>query len=556
MCLQKFLLPWSKLFVFMKKVLIVIFLIFSLSLSGTTYYVSTNGSDAANGLTVGTAWLTWQKGFNALVVGDKLYIRGGIYYPGGVLNGESFNGVRVSNRNGVAGKLITVSAYPGETPILDCINITQSGYHSGLILEDCNNWDIKGLTIRNVIEYQNGGSYNYPVNGWAIVNCSNITIEQCNIYGSAHGFTGGQSDYIYYINCDSYENHDQHDNGGLANGFSMVVSSGKHVFYKGCRAWLNSDDGFDMFTNTAGGGYITFENCWAFENGSFGGAKGNGAGFKTGLCVDPPIGGVQRILNRCLSFHNIIGFDESQDSGAGIPHTIYNCTSFNNSHGFNFGYGGNSIDIIRNNISYNEKIGGLGSNTVDHNSWQNGLSVSDADFISLDSDQAKEARQADGSLPDMTFLHLTALSDLIDAGIEVGLPFNGKAPDLGAFEFESGLDAPLPVLISSVVENATPSLLEMTYDLSLNNLVIPATSSFNVMVNTHIRSVILVSISGHKVQLTLESAVSFDDNIIVSYTKPSVNPLKSVSGTKAESIYNNSVTNNCKDPDKPIVLEK
>ena len=31
-------------------------------------------------------------------------------------------------------------------------------------------------------------------------------------------------------------------------------------------------------------------------------------------------------------------------------------------------------------------------------------------------------------------MHLAADSDLIDAGLNVGLPFNGPAPDLGAFE--------------------------------------------------------------------------------------------------------------------------
>ena len=43
-------------------------------------------------------------------------------------------------------------------------------------------------------------------------------------------------------------------------------------------------------------------------------------------------------------------------------------------------------------------------------------------------------RLADGSLPDLDFLKLSPDSDLIDAGVNVGLPYNGSAPDLGAFE--------------------------------------------------------------------------------------------------------------------------
>jgi hypothetical protein len=44
------------------------------------------------------------------------------------------------------------------------------------------------------------------------------------------------------------------------------------------------------------------------------------------------------------------------------------------------------------------------------------------------------ARQADGSLPVVPFLRLAATSKLIDKGTNVGLPYNGAAPDLGCFE--------------------------------------------------------------------------------------------------------------------------
>ncbi|WP_246083869.1 carbohydrate-binding protein, partial [Nonomuraea diastatica] len=43
-------------------------------------------------------------------------------------------------------------------------------------------------------------------------------------------------------------------------------------------------------------------------------------------------------------------------------------------------------------------------------------------------------RQADGSLPVLPHLRLAANSTLIDKGTDVGLPYTGPAPDLGAFE--------------------------------------------------------------------------------------------------------------------------
>ena len=47
---------------------------------------------------------------------------------------------------------------------------------------------------------------------------------------------------------------------------------------------------------------------------------------------------------------------------------------------------------------------------------------------------AAAPRQPDGSLP-AGFARLVSGSDLIDKGLDVGLPFNGSAPDLGAYEF-------------------------------------------------------------------------------------------------------------------------
>ena len=75
--------------------------------------------------------------------------------------------------------------------------------------------------------------------------------------------------------------------------------------------------------------------------------------------------------------------------------------------------------------------------------------------------------------------------------------------------------------MSSVIENATPALLEMTYSITLANIV-PVSSAFSVRVNSAARTVTAVAISGTKVQLTLASPVVYGDVVTVSYTKPSV----------------------------------
>jgi hypothetical protein len=74
-----------------------------------------------------------------------------------------------------------------------------------------------------------------------------------------------------------------------------------------------------------------------------------------------------------------------------------------------------------------------------NNSWNKGFSVSNADFESLDLSLATVKRNADGSLPETALFRLKSTSALIDKGVNVGLPFQGKAPDLGAIEFKGSL---------------------------------------------------------------------------------------------------------------------
>lgn len=100
-----------------------------------------------------------------------------------------------------------------------------------------------------------------------------------------------------------------------------------------------------------------------------------------------------------------------------------------------------------------------------------------------------------------------------------------------------------PTYVSSVVENATPSKVEMTYDLSLAN-IIPSASAFSVMVNTLSRTINSVMITGNKVQLNLSSAINYGDIVTLSYTKPSTNPLQTAAGGMASSFSAQPILNN------------
>ena len=120
----------------------------------------------------------------------------------------------------------------------------------------------------------------------------------------------------------------------------------------------------------------------------------------------------------------------------------------------------------------------------------------------------------------------------------------GQAASISARSVTNNCISNIPAFTRAVVENATPFIIDMTFSLSLANIV-PSVSAFNIQVNSAVRNVTSIAVSGIKVQVTLERPVKFGDNITLSYTKPAVNPLQSISGGQAASIHAISVTNNC-----------
>ncbi len=108
--------------------------------------------------------------------------------------------------------------------------------------------------------------------------------------------------------------------------------------------------------------------------------------------------------------------------------------------GTNFALGGDlnsgQEHVLKNNIllSGNNTIANA---TEENNTWNSQFSVSEADFESLDTSLSTAQRSTDGKLPETQLFRLNSTSDLVDAGVDVGLSFNGKAPDLGPFETDN-----------------------------------------------------------------------------------------------------------------------
>lgn len=125
-------------------------------------------------------------------------------------------------------------------------------------------------------------------------------------------------------------------------------------------------------------------------------------------------------------------------------------------------------------------------------------------------------------------------------------------PSIGVYESGSAVSSPvMPLYQSSVVENTTPAVLQINYNLALAN-VVPAAAAFSVTINSVSVTPGTIEVSGSSIKLTLASAVKYGDIINVSYTKPASNPLQTSTGGQASSISGKQVTNNLVNPNKAV----
>jgi parallel beta-helix repeat protein len=401
----------------MYKYALFLMVFFSGIMFGQTLYVSTTGSDSNAG-TIDAPLATPQAAMAKLSSdgsGAMIWVRGGTYKTSTQLK---------TSKNGVSGNLNKMWAYPGEKPVFDFTGLNDRGIYLSK-----NYWHFKG------IEECNAGS-----NGICISSSGYNIIEGCVAHDNGlEGIklTGTNAHDNLILNCDSYRNYDAVNHGEDADGFAAKTGTGTGNVFRGCRAWNNSDDGWDFYSNSTGG--LTLDSCWSFRNGiniwGDGSWAGDGDGFKLGGAGTT----AEHYLTNCLSFDNSLSGFAQNHSIAG--QTMINCTAYrNNQNTFSFyeaATGGTLLHhVLKNCISYGGNGVSLYSTTVQvTNSWQQAFSLSDADFSGVDTAGVTGPRNADYSLPKLAFMHLSSTSKAIDKGTDVGLPYYGAAPDLGAYEY-------------------------------------------------------------------------------------------------------------------------
>ena len=258
-------------------------------------YVAPQGDDAAAG-TIDAPLATLPAAYRLTEGGDTVCFRGGTY---NVTDSQvmKIKGVYAFvfalEKAGTAEHRTCYMGYPGERPVFDFSALMLDGKHRfaafylGADYVHLRNFDIVGVPVR--------------IKGHTQSECvsarrgSHCIVEDIAMHdGMAIGYYQKRGSHNLVVDCDAYNNYDVYSEGpygGNVDGFGCHVFDTFEVgnVFRRCRAWRNSDDGFDLISCAAP---VEIDHCMAFYNGYCPSSNpadtvnfvsaGDGNGFKAG----------------------------------------------------------------------------------------------------------------------------------------------------------------------------------------------------------------------------------------------------------------------------------
>lgn len=453
--------------------------------TGTVYYVAVNepgASDENNGLypshrgEADGPWATLQHAAGKMVAGDTTYVRAGTYYEAGIRFAHS----------GLPGAPITLAAYQTEQVIIDGSQARSRS--SGIeIVNGRGHLVIQGLTIRNMprsgittdsqprVVYQDVTIrdcilHDNGLSGIRLAAVDGFLVQNVEAYGNEYygldiigSDDGALSAANGLVQTSSFHHHTGKEGHGLA------INQGHDIIVRDSVAYHNAIHGFDVsdwpktgelsygllfesnqsydngvagFAINSDSHHVTYRYNVAFRNGADRAGHGSSSGF---LCYE----GCWHV-----EWYNNVSL-ENTDAGFYVEDEL----------GL-YATPDDSLLVFANNIAYNNGRpewddrpalvveGSHWQVVATHNNWagepgRNARVVAvhiigDEGEIYTSEDVNRGDFQTGNISVDPLFVDPAAFdvrlqpgSPCIDAGLDLGLPYLGIAPDIGAFEFES-----------------------------------------------------------------------------------------------------------------------
>ncbi|NUS14469.1 MAG: right-handed parallel beta-helix repeat-containing protein, partial [Streptomyces sp.] len=263
------------------------------ALNSNALYVAPSGTAGASGSQSDPTTLA--SAVTRITAGGTIYVRGGTYNLAQTVTIAAGN-------NGTSSARKEISAYPGETPVLDFSAQSESSSNRGLALNG-SYWHLYGLTVEHAGDngISVGGSNN--VIERTVTAFNRDTGLQISRADSATSISGWPSNNLVI----SSESHDNADSGGEnADGFAAKLTVGTGNVFRYDVSHNNIDDGWDLYTKTDTGpiGPVTIEDSLSYDNGTLSNGTQAGSGDRNGFKLGGDDIPVNHIVRNNIAYGN------------------------------------------------------------------------------------------------------------------------------------------------------------------------------------------------------------------------------------------------------------
>ena len=312
-------------------------------------YVSPSGTDSAAGTQSAPTTLT--SAISRVAAGGTIYLRGGTYNYSSTITIPQTS-------NGTSSARTTLSAYPGETPVLNFSAQSESSSNRGLQLFG-SYWRVYGVVVERAGDngIYVGGSHN--VIERTVTRFNRDTGLQLGRIASTTPSSQWPSDNLVL----SAESHDNADSDGEdADGFAAKLTTGTGNVFRYAVSHNNIDDGWDLYTKTDTGaiGPVTIEDSLSYNNGTLTDGTVNNNGDRNGYKLGGDDIAVNHVVRRSIAFHNgHHGFTYNSNPGS---MAVSNNLSIDNAER-NYSWDAGT-SVFRSNTSCRFNVSGSNDKTV------------------------------------------------------------------------------------------------------------------------------------------------------------------------------------------------